>query len=666
MKYLEPQHLVATLILLSASNNLWAQNLNEYLPSSDTDIAPLYPLSVPNNGEPLANMANITGFGRTFGFGSSSTDTLAADPGVIANSFVPYATEVWSNGHANYIEKFSPLVGSSNARGSSFPSATNFARAGTNSVTALPQIAQFEAAYGRFNANDVVVMTSGINDFSAANSATDAATALVTAANDATEQANMVRQFIDLGAQNIFVTNLPDYGTFNYFYRAGSNNDPTALTLGADATNTQLVANLVEIQKETGANIHFFNMDLSIRQIRANPTAYGFTEAGVQSGASCVELGTYFTTGTLADCGSASFATQNQYLSLDGIHYTDRYHNLWAAAMANQMLAPYSMAAQADLIRSSNTGFSDALGRRLDAKRSDTLAKSSDVNLVDQSDGEHTFYLQALALNGQQSDRTGASGSDYSATGFLAGLEKQLSPAVLGGLALSYSAPEADLNNALGSIDAKSYQLGGYLSWSEAERFVDVTATVGMHDLKTKRAGLISDLTASPEGKSITLDAKMGHLFALSNDENTTRIGPILGASYNHVDIDRYSESGDALLNQTAYKQTLNSLMGSIGVGVRAPFTAGEVNMNAWADITLDHEFRDSNRRIKSALRNAPDLPITTVVASTADTHYRLAGGFSANVRENISINIGGNYTQAKGDSDTNQLALTTGVKLLW
>jgi outer membrane lipase/esterase len=659
----------AALTLLSTTTALWAQNMMAYLPSSDSATAPLYPAAVANSAQPLANIARITGLGRTFDFGSSSSDTTAALPGVTTSPYAAFGythiTEVWTNGHANYVEKFAPLVGSSDARGSISAGATNFAVAGTNSSTALPQVAQFQSAFGRFNANDVVVFTSGINDFSAANSATNSATALATAAADATNQTTMLRQLIGLGAHNIFVTNLPDFGTFNYFNRTGSNNDQVSLTLGATATNAAMMTNLVALQQQTGANIHYFDMDLLVRQIRANPTAYGFTAAGVAPGASCGNLGTM----SLASCTSLTFAQQNQYLSLDGIHYTDRVHNLWAAAMANQLLAPNGVAAQADLVRAASDSFTDALGNRMDMRRGVGASTASGGGLAagDAAAGNHTMYVQALYSQGQQADRLGATGMNYSVGGLLAGVETHLAPSVLGGVAFSYATPRADLNNGFGSITADSYQLGGYLSWSQPGKFVDLITTVGQHNMNLSRSGLLSNLTASPVSNTTTVDTKMGYLFAISGEgEYATRLGPILGARYSNTRINGYSEQGDPLLNQTVYSQTINSLIGRAGVGLRSPLSLGGVTLNSWANLTVDHEFGSDTRNITTALSDAPGLPITTTVDPVSKTFYRLTGGLSAKLRDNLSINVGGAYSQASDNPNNNQFAFSAGFKMLW
>jgi hypothetical protein len=138
-----------------------AQNFSFLFPSPDQATAPAGLAADVNNQVPIASINAITGFGRTFGFGSSSTDTRSSVP------VFPGYGDRYSNGNAVYVELFSPLVGALNVPGSTTPLATptptNFGIGGTNSATALAEVGQFQAAYGTFKPNDIAVLWSGIN-----------------------------------------------------------------------------------------------------------------------------------------------------------------------------------------------------------------------------------------------------------------------------------------------------------------------------------------------------------------------------------------------------------------------------------------------------------------------------------------------------------------------
>jgi len=343
----------------------YAQTVDPSFQSPNQDTVPSYSASLPNGGAPVASVNKVTGIGQTFGFGSSSTDTRSAVP------VLPGYGIRWSNGNVNYIELLSPIIGATNRSGNTAPLAsptpTNFAQAGTTSLTAQPQATQFQAAYGRFAPNDIAVMFSGINDWSGGN-VTPGNYQAIAAAN-VTNQTTMAAQLIALSARNLVVLGQAPFGTFQYFTAprgAAGGSDANALNQGAQLVDQGLLPNLVALRNQTGANIHLVDTNLFINQIRANPTAYGFTVVGVQPGVNCFSLLGL----TRASCpANASFAVQNQYLSWDGIHYTYRLHTELAQVIANQIIAPYTIAPQAVIGGSTSTAFASSLLLRLDALR---------------------------------------------------------------------------------------------------------------------------------------------------------------------------------------------------------------------------------------------------------------------------------------------------------
>ena len=368
-----------------------AQNIIPLFGSPDGPTAPLYPATVPYNAQPNAGVHAITGFDRTFGFGSSSTNTRRAD-GNINQPSSPGGvfTEVNSNGHAIYIELFSPAIGALNGRGSAFPPATNLADGGSNSTTALsgtpagctlntspagtpangtctqqPQVVEFQKVFGNYRPGDIAVQWSGINDINVSGINTQAIANTIAATN-VTNQTEMVRQNIALGARNVVFIGLADLGTFANFTTLKPTNNPALVSSAALQTNAGMLPNLIALHQSTGANIHYFDSDRFINQIRTNPTAYGFTAAGVAVnayGAGPASAGGF---GSAAAYDAQPFNVQNQFFTPDGLHWTYRYHEWLAAAIANQLLAPFTLAAQADLVEVTATAFSNSMIRRLD------------------------------------------------------------------------------------------------------------------------------------------------------------------------------------------------------------------------------------------------------------------------------------------------------------
>jgi outer membrane lipase/esterase len=641
-----------------------AQNFSSLYPSPDQATAPTGLAATINNQAPLASISAITGFGRTFGFGSSSTDTRSSVP------VLPGYPTRFSNANAVYIELLAPLIGATDRAGQTVPLATpaptNFGIGGTNATTAQLEVPQFAAAYGRFAPNDIAVMWSGINDFSGGG--VNAATFAAIAANDVTQQTLMVNQLLNLGARNLFVLGLPQVGTFQFFANnSGAANIPF-LNQGADLVNAGLLSNLVTLHNQTGANIHFFDVNLLVNQIRANPTTYGFTAAGVQPGVNCFSLLGL----TTASCpAGASFATQNQFLSWDGIHYTYRFHELLSNAMANQLLAPYTMATQAEIAQGSGVVFANSLLGRLDAYRYQNTAAGPYASAASNAYGMATkapprtaveplgpwsIFAMGTYAHANQNDRLGAAGFDSDLGAGPVGFDYRWSPNLLLGGAFSYS--DNTSNISLGGntrTEVKSYQFAGFASSTYANWFSDLVVSFGLNDYNVSRPGLVSVISASPHGNNFVAAWKAGYLF----DTAAVRVGPIGGLTYSRVWIDAYAENGDPLLTQAVSKQDLDGLTGSAGVQFRLPSTMTG-RFNPFLNLTAEHDFIGNARVITTAQTYALGLPIATQVTDGhSQTYGKVAAGTSIDLGGRFSAMINAESTFARQGG--NLVAVTAG-----
>jgi outer membrane lipase/esterase len=687
---------VFALAALTLSGHSFAQNYINLLPSADLAVAPQYPSAVPNNGQPIASMHNITGFDRTFGYGSSSTNTRRADGNINQNTnpgATSTFTEVNSNGHAIYIELFSPLVGAVNGRGSHFPGATNLADGGSTSVTALtgspagctlntapagsppngtctqqPQVQEFQAIYGRYRPGDIVVQWSGINDINRNGINTQAVVDQIVA-QDVTNQTLMVQQNIALGAKNYVFVGLADLGTFANFTTLRPTNDPALVTQAAERTNAGNLANLIALkQANPGVNIHYFDSERFVNEIRANPTAYGFTPAGVAPNA----YGVGSAGGSVQAYNSQPFGQQNEFLTMDGLHWTYRFHEWEALAIANQLLAPYSVAAQADLTQIGGMAFSNSMFRMIDDYR--LRGAFAELSMKDWIPERPSYHYGALSVfaqgeysQGDRADRFGATGFSYSMSGITAGAEFSPLPHMIMGVAFNYSNPEATLNNGFGTIKSDLFQGGGYASISYPNWFADAAFSIGSSDLHVIRPGLVSNLTGDTTGSAVTFGTKAGYLFDLASflpAEGHLKAGPIAGITFAHVDIDGYTEKGDPMLTQIIGGQSVDSATGRVGVELRYPMVFGSTAINPWIDVTLERDLLGGARTIVSAQTYSPLLTISTPVSGVAQTYGRVAGGLSAAVSNNVSVNINGETTFATKYGDDHRMM--GGVKITW
>ena len=696
------KHLLAPVVAMGLglfAAQAHAQNIFSQFGSADGATALQYPVTVPNNAQPEAAIHNITGFDRTFGYGSSSTNTRRADGNINAPSSPGGVfTEVNSNGHAIYIEMFSPAIGALNGRGSSFPTATNLADGGSTSTTALtgspagctlntapagqppngtctqqPQVVEFQKVFGTYRPGDIAVQWSGINDINVSGINTQAKVDSIVAIN-VTNQTEMVRQNIALGARNYVYIGLADLGTFANFTTLKPTNVPALVTQAALQTNAQILPNLVALHQSTGANIHYFDSNLFVTEIRANPTAYGFTAAGTAPNA--YGIGTF---GSAAAFNAQPFSVQNQFFTPDGLHWTYRYHEWLAAAIANQLLAPFTLAGQADLVDQTGQAFSNSTMRRLDNYRSrdmlsdlvsaDMPVKGRAPAAVPGTYGALSVYVDGLYATGDTPDRAGGAGIGYNVGGVTIGADYRVQPNLLVGAAFNYSNAAANLNQGWGSMTMNAFQFAGYGSWSNRNWFADLAISGGLDNLKITRPGLITPLTGSPDATSVVVQGKTGYLFdvaALGSgafNASSVKVGPIAGFTYSHTHINAYTETGDPILNQSVGSQDMDGATGRAGVEFRSSFLWNKWMVSPWLDLTAEHDFNGGARTLITAQTYALALTIATPVSSLNETYGRVAGGVSVQVGKNVSANLTGETTFARS---TNNSALTGGLKVNW
>jgi len=145
------------------------------------------------------------------------------------------------------------------------------------------------------------------------------------------------------------------------------------------------------------------------------------------------------------------------------------------------------------------------------------------------------------------------------------------------GAAFNYSNATANLNQGWGHLSSDNYQGSIYASWNFTNWFADLALSGGANDIKVTRPGLISTLSGNPDGNSIVLQGKTGYLFDTGtfgfNPLNAAafKVGPIVGATWSHVHIDSYVETGDPILNQSVGSQSVDGFTGRAGVEVRTP-----------------------------------------------------------------------------------------------
>jgi len=166
------------------------------------------------------------------------------------------------------------------------------------------------------------------------------------------------------------------------------------------------------------------------------------------------------------------------------------------------------------------------------------------------------------------------------------------------------------------------------------------------------------------------VQGKTGYLFDIAalgvgqSNASALKAGPIAGFTYSRAHINAYTEAGDPLLTQAIGSQTSEGFTGRAGVEFRSAYMWNSWRVSPWLALTVEHDFDDGARVLTTAQTYALALTIGTPVSNPTQTYGRAAGGLSAQVAQKVFVNVSGEATFAR--SDSNDYAVTGGIKVIW
>jgi outer membrane autotransporter protein len=341
-------------------------------------------------------------------------------------------------------------------------------------------------------------------------------------------------------------------------------------------------------------------------------------------------------------CSGFLFYVDNLHLSSDGFRVVGQY-------VQRQLQAPLSIGATSDLALDTARQFGRTLNSRMDlgSPRDGEVLEGVRVFVV----GDH--YSRDVGM----SDVTDA--FDIDGTGGTAGVEFGLGANGLVGVAANYSRSRAKFSAQPTRVEGDALQIGAYATFGLGPVFVQAHAGAGRTEFDVARAGVISSLTASPEGDHIVAGAKAGFLAPLG----PVRFGPVAAIDYARAKVDGYTEEGDAALALNVGKQSYSALVGGLGVELRGDFDAGGSALRPFASAMLERELESDGRLMTFAQTASPTIVNRFDLGERDKGVYtRFAGGASAALGPRVQLEVQASTTAGKDQG--NEVSGQVGVRL--
>lgn len=432
----------------------------------------------------------------------------------------------------------------------------------------------------------------------------------------ATAEVQQIGRLAAAGARYILVFGLPDIGATPQFSAADAATR-AAVTQLSGGYNSTLFSGLAT----AGIRVIPIDAFTLLAEIRANPSAYGFTNI---TGVACGPFPPVSTSGSAQFCYPGNYVAPNAaetYLFADGVHPTTAAHRIVANFVEAMVDAPGTMSLLAEAPLRTRMGHIRTL---------------NDGLMAGQQRGAGSFEAFAAADGADFDIDTGGGNAGQSSTNksYTVGVTMRASESFTVGLAAGKSKSDASFGQDLGGFrtDETNYSffggmrlsgfyLNGALTMSDID-FNDVRRRV-------KLGPVVRTATSRPQGSNASAVFNGGYDFPIGKFS----LGPVVSVVSQNVEVTTFEEAGAGSANLRFGTQKRRSEVWS--VGVRASY-----DWNGWTPyvrVTADKERKDDERLVTAtplslATANSYALPAYAADSSYVTTYVGLRGRLTPNL----------------------------------
>lgn len=450
-----------------------------------------------------------------------------------------------------------------------------------------------------------------------------------TMAQAAANMVEAVGALQNAGARYIIISDLPDVGNTPLGTQLGTSAFLNSLS---DSFNAELAAGL----QAQGGNYVLLNNRLLLSEIRSDLARYGF-DPTINQTAVCFDGGNCPLDPTYG-LGTAN-ADPSRLLFNDAVHPTTAVHQISADYIYSILSAPAEVSLLPEMGRSALRNHLQLLDNELAAQRGNW-----------QPVGNWRTFVQG-GYNRPEYD--GFGGGDGDSPTLAIGMSNRVSEYWLAGLSLGLAQNSLSLGAGSSDYDMRSYLASAFASYQQDRYFADFNVSAGYLDYdsldRTFALGVAErSEKGTTEGMVWGASAKTG--FNLMQMGDPLQFGPFIGASYQKIDVDGYSEQGASSTALTYEDQELDSLR--LSVGLFGTYALSE-STRLFGEVAREVEREDEKREdLRMSLNSVPtnsfELPGTT---PTGD-QTRFSVGVAHQLTEGLSVRANYNY---QGNDNRNQ-----------
>ncbi len=260
----------------------------------------------------------------------------------------------------------------------------------------------------------------------------------------------------------------------------------------------------------------------------------------------------------------------------------------------------------------------------------------------------------------QGSSNAPPSKASYTAGNVTAGVSFRMTSKLAAGVLFDYSHTDAKTDNHGSKTKVDTYSPGLYATYFDHGFYANSLFSFGYNDYSNSRDIALTNSTAhsSPSGQQYVANLDLGYDF---HPGPSWVVGPTLGATYTHLDVDSFTENGAGGADLSVNSQSVDSLRSRFGAHVSYLTQVGSMTLQPSFTAMWQHEYMDDSSGITSQF-NIPGSGAFTINTAAPSRDSALLGcGLTATFNSSMSFYL--NYLADVGASDYFAQSIVGGFK---
>ena len=279
--------------------------------------------------------------------------------------------------------------------------------------------------------------------------------------------------------------------------------------------------------------------------------------------------------------------------------------------------------------------------------------------------GPWNAWMSGVGVTGKVDGNGNSSTLNYSGGGGGMGIDKQVDPDVILGIAAGYANTNVSSQGVSSSGTVNSYQGAFYGSYNPSALYVQGLAGYAYNDSTMTRTINFGTINSTANGSTSSNQFfgafETGYAFPVAK---ATSLTPFLGLQATTANQAAFTETGAGELDLTVDSQTTNSVRSILGFQVDYAADLGFLGPMAFlARAGWAHEYADTARTVTASFAGAPGSGFTVDGAQMARNSAVLAVGATAKLTQALSFLL--RYDGDVNGSD-NAHAITGRLSLTW